>query len=178
MQLPQPSRPQPHKCRRNRLAYRKIRRVHLEHHSASASDIFCGFLQRPIYPARRRVVYQCGPSRHGRGIDCCPIHDERVGRRCRVKDGCVDTKVFGQDVLGCVPDPVVDVERCACPVEIWVIEAGSEAYMRQSETLSVKMLMMRARARVDLHEEKFIVVLQPLRSMSNPLWKIPNIPKA
>lgn len=51
------------------------------------------------------------------------LQDERIGRRGSVEEGCVDAKVLRQDRLGRVGNPVVNVERRASAVKVWVVEA-------------------------------------------------------
>jgi|SRR5688572_14210264 hypothetical protein len=49
------------------------------------------------------------------------IHDVRVGGWKVLKDGLVNAKVLGEDTLGSVREPVIDVEGGATKIVSWVI---------------------------------------------------------
>lgn len=112
MKLSQTTRLQRHKRSGERLAGGEVGRVDLPELAARAADLFRLVLERAVDEGAVALELPRGPVGD---ILVADLGGEDVGGRVGdvLKDGGVDAKVLGQDVLGGVVDPVVDHEGCA-----------------------------------------------------------------
>ena len=110
VQLAQTARLERHKRRRNGLADGEVGRVDLVELAAVAANLLGLVLESAVDEGAVAASDGCAGrlghvARADRRVD-----DVRVGRGDVVEDGLVDAEVLGEDGLGGVGDPVIDVE--------------------------------------------------------------------
>ena len=109
MQLTKRTRLERHKCRGNGLADGEIGRVNLVKSATLAANLLGLVLKGAVDEGGVAVGVGVGHV-HDVAVADGSVDDIRVGLGHVVKDGLVDAKVLGQDVLGRVGNPVVNVE--------------------------------------------------------------------
>lgn len=116
VQLPKSARLERHKRRRNRLGNGKVGRVNLVEAPAVATNLLRRVLQRAVHKRSVALGLLGHGARHVLGRDG-GVEDVRVRRGDLVKRRLGHAKVLGQDGLGRVGDPVVEVEGCTLGVK-------------------------------------------------------------
>lgn len=114
VQLTESTRLERHKCRGNGLADGEVGRVNLVKGATLAANLLGLVLKGAVDEGGVAVGVGVGHV-HDIAIAHGSVENVRIGLGHVIKDGLVDAKVLGQDVLGRVGDPVVNVERGSGP---------------------------------------------------------------
>lgn len=125
MQLPQRTGLESDKGGGDSLADGEVGRVNLAELAAGAGNLLGRVLKGAVDEGGVAVGIGVGEVRDVAVADGA-VEDVGRGLGDVVEDGGVDAEVLGEDVLGGVGDPVVDVEGGAGPVEVAVVEDEEE----------------------------------------------------
>lgn len=151
----------------NGLADGEICRVNLVKGATAAANLLGLVLQGAIN--KRRVTVGVGLG-HVDDVAVADgaVEDVRVGRGDVVKDGLVDAKVLGQDGLGRVADPVVNVEGCP-------VSQVSGIHRLEIPTVDIILYSPHLVKVAVVKDKQVLGLLDSVDRMRNALRKVPDV---
>jgi len=166
MKLPQTTRLESDKGRRNSFADREVGRVDLVESAAISRNGFRVMLERLI---DKGVVAGGGTLRRNGAVANGALLDVWVRLGNIVKYGFWDAKVLGEDILGSVREPVVNVEG-----DTKIISLAYGAYMNFVSFLVVALPCV-VELGVIKDQQKLVLVFETLDRMGSALREVPDI---